>query len=32
MSYEELENKIGSTFLAVRYNVEIEGAAIKPEE
>ena len=32
MSYEELENKIDQTFVAVRYNVEIEGPAIKPEE
>ena len=32
MSYEELENKMDQTFIAVRYNVEIEGAAIKPEE
>lgn len=32
MSYEELENKMDQTFVAVRYNVEIEGAAIKPEE
>jgi len=32
MSYEELENKIDQTFVAMRYNVEIEGPAIKPEE
>ena len=32
MSYEEFENKMDQNFVAVRYNVEIEGAAIKPEE
>ena len=32
MSYENLENKIDQNFVAVRYNVEIEGAAIKPDE
>lgn len=30
--YEEFENKMDQNFVAVRYNVEIEGAAIKPEE
>lgn len=32
MSYEELENEMDQTFVAVRYNVEIEGPAIKPDE
>ncbi len=32
MSYENLEDKIDQNFIAVRYNVEIEGAAIKPQE
>ena len=31
MSYEDLENKMDQTFIAVRYNIEIEGASIKPE-
>lgn len=30
--YEEFENKMDQNFVAVRYNVEIEGAAVKPEE
>lgn len=32
MSYEEFENNMDQNFVAVRYNVEIEGAAVKPEE
>jgi len=32
MSYEELENKINQENIAIRYNVKIEGPAIKPDE
>ncbi|UTB32944.1 MAG: methanol--corrinoid protein MtaC [Methanobacterium sp. ERen5] len=32
MSYDEFESKMDQNFVAVRYNVEVEGAAIKPEE
>lgn len=28
---EELESKLDQNFVAIRYNVEIEGPAIKPE-
>lgn len=32
MSYEELENRINQRNVFLRYNVELEGPAIKPEE
>lgn len=32
MSYKDLENKINQEKIAIRYNVKIEGPAIKPEE
>lgn len=32
MSYKELENKINQENIAIRYNVKLEGPAIKPEE
>ncbi len=32
MSYDELENKMNQRNIALRYNVELEGPAIKPEE
>ncbi|MDD5959057.1 MAG: methanol--corrinoid protein MtaC [Methanobrevibacter wolinii] len=32
MGYEELENKINQKNIAIRYNVKLEGPAIKPEE
>ena len=28
---EELESKLDQNFVAIRYNVEIEGPAIRPE-
>ena len=32
MKYEELEDRMDQNLVHVRYNVEIEGPAIKPEE
>ena len=32
MTYKDLEEKINQNNIAIRYNVVIEGAAIKPEE
>ena len=32
MSYEELENRMNQSNVFLRYNVELEGPAIKPEE
>ena len=32
MTYKDLENKINQNKIAIRYNIVVEGAAIKPEE
>ena len=32
MTYKDLEDKINQNKIAIRYNIVVEGAAIKPED